>query len=87
MRDIFGDGVLGANIGDTNVRGLSGFAQCVVARIEVLPFLSSMEIRMWPTLVKAIRSTHLQFVLEEVLLCGHFAIQAQQALLVRAQRL
>lgn len=85
--NIFGNRMAGANIGDANVRGFAGLAESVVARIEVLPFLRWEE-RLGKQIAAWIcKFTYLQFVLKEVLLGGHFTVQAQQTLLLRAQRL
>lgn len=39
MRDVFGDGMAGADVGDADVGGFTGFAEGVVTGIEVLAFL------------------------------------------------
>lgn len=39
VRDVLGHGVLGADVGDANVGGFAGFAEGVVARVEVFAFL------------------------------------------------
>lgn len=39
VRDVLGNGMTRANIGDTNIWGFAGFAESIVAWIEVLAFL------------------------------------------------
>ena len=41
MRNVLRDGVLGANVGDTDVRSLSSLAECVVTRVKVFALLNS----------------------------------------------
>lgn len=64
MRNVLRDGMLGADVGDTDVRSLSSLAECVVTRVKVFALL--------------------QFVLQEVFLGGHLAIEAEKPLLIRA---
>lgn len=110
MGDVLRDRVAGADAGDADIRGFAGFAEGVVARVEVFAFLL-VERRKgllvwvvglvglvllgsgcgfdggWVRLVRARLGTYLELVLEEVFLGGHFAVQAQQTLLLGAHRL
>lgn len=112
MGDVLRDRVAGADAGDADIRGFAGFAESVVARVEVFALL-----RMWKRengvswggdLADVVWKwkwdsmgerevvgydwrgpdwTHLELVLEQVFLGGHFAIEAQQTLFLRAHRL
>lgn len=39
MRDVLGDGMLGTDVGDADVGGFTGFAQGIIAGIEVFALL------------------------------------------------
>lgn len=41
MRNVLRDGMLGADVGDTDVRSLSSLAECVVTRVKVFALLDS----------------------------------------------
>lgn len=78
MRDVLGDGVLAAYLGDAGVRGFAGFGEGVVAAVEVFAFLD-------PTCERGGRveksQTCLELVLKEVVPVGEFAVEPEEPLL------
>jgi len=84
--------VLGADRGDTNIRGFTGFRKSIVAGVEVFPFLMAVFLMVSrddgaETLCRAGWSTDLELVLEEVFLVGKFAVKAKEALFLLGERL
>lgn len=39
MRDVFGEGVLGADVGHADIRSFTGFREGIVTRVEVFTLL------------------------------------------------
>ena len=74
--DLFGVGVLAADLGDADVTSFAGLGEGVVAAVEVLallrPWLAGMRMQMfrWPS--------YLQLVLEQVFLVGQLAVETEE---------
>lgn len=81
--DVFWKGVLGADRGDANVGGFAGFAEGVVARVEVFTFLE--RVRRVCEVEEGVAC--LKLVLEQVLLVWQFAVKTEEALFVCTQGL
>lgn len=47
MRDIFGVGVLGADVGYVGIGGDTSFLESIVTRVEVFPFLFIKDDFLW----------------------------------------
>jgi hypothetical protein len=75
--DLFGVGVLAADLGDTNVSCLAGFGEGVVATVEVLALLIALSV-CYKEACASPYETHLELVLEQVLLVGELAVEAEQ---------
>lgn len=72
--DLFGVGVLAADLGDTDVTSFAGLGKGVVAAVEVLALLRPLLAGMW----MFCRLSYLQLVLEQVLLVGQLAIETEE---------
>lgn len=84
--DIFGHWMPGSDVGDADIRRLAGFAEGVVARVEVFAFLTQAEFSVRFHLL-CYDPVYLQLVLQQIFLRWHFAIHTQQTLFVWAEGL
>ena len=86
MRNIASSGMLGADRRYAMIWSFTSFGESVVARVEVLAFLNG--IAQYQKICHGYEEgLYLQFVLQEVLLVGKFAVQTEQTLFVGGKRL
>ena len=77
VRDLLGVGVFAADLGDAYVASFAGLGEGVVAAVEVLALLQGVISRNWGVILW-VGSSYLELVLEEVLLVGELAVQAEE---------